>query len=194
MPNLTYEARKSLFAKTEEYSLTDNALVWPGGSAPFSDVDTLRIYSVPGMNVLGLSWVVNDMNRCAVHLKSGKKVELSSQHFLGFAKIEDRSPALLQFARQLAARVRAANPSVRFLTGMPPALWWTWFLIFGGLVLGLLLCILLGLIGLTMVHQNTFATSAFFLVIAALIIGPITFLRAVWRRRTRTLNAEDIPS
>jgi hypothetical protein len=193
VPNATYQARRSLYSQTEEYSLTDNALVWPGGSAPFSDVDTLRIYSVPGMSMLGFGQVMRDMQQCAIYLKSGKSIQLSSLHFLGFGKTEDRSPAFIHFVGLLAARVRAANPSARFFSGMPPGLWWTWFLIFGSLVLGLFLCIVLGLVGMTMAHQITLGTSIMFVVLAVLLIGPITFLRATWRRRTRTLNAEDIP-
>ena len=194
MPDATYQVRRSIAAHVEEFSLTGNALIWSGGSVPFSDIDTVRVYSVPGMQMLGIGLVARTMQRCAIYLKSGKVIQLSSQHFLGLGQIEDRSPALTHFTGELAARVRAANPSARFLSGMPPALWWIWFLTFGGLALVLILCIVFGLIGLTAEHQNTPGTSALFVVLALMLIGPVTFLRATWRRRTRILNAEDIRS
>lgn len=172
--------------------MTDTALVSPGGSAPFTDIDTVRIYSVPGLKMLGAGQVIGSMQRCVVRLKSGKLIRLSSQHFLGAGQIEDRSPALIEFANALAAHVRTTNPNARYLAGMPPALWWSWFITFGGLSLLIVLCIAFGLIGLTMEHQNTPGTFGIFLVLALMLIGPITFLRAIWRRRTRDLNSESI--
>lgn len=172
--------------------MTDTALVSPGGSTPFTDIDTVRIYSVPGLKMLGAGQVIGSMQRCVVRLKSGKLIRLSSQHFLGAGQIEDRSPALIEFANALAAHVRTTNPNARYLAGMPPALWWSWFITFGGLSLLIVLCIAFGLIGLTMEHQNTPGTFGIFLVLALMLIGPITFLRAIWRRRTRDLNSESI--
>jgi ABC-type multidrug transport system fused ATPase/permease subunit len=75
---------------------------------------------------------------------------------------------------------------------MPPALWWFWFLTFGLLALVLILCIALGLLGLTLQHQNSLGTSLLFLALAVMLFGPITFLRATWRRRTRVLNSSDV--
>jgi hypothetical protein len=192
LPNATYQFRRSIAARVEEYSLTENALVWSGGSAPFVDINAVRIYSIPGMIMLGAGQVAQPSRRCAIYLKSGKVIQLSSQHFLGLGKTEDRSQALVHFVGALAASVRAANPTARFLSGMPPVLWWAWFLTFAGLALALILCIVFGLIGLTIKHQNSVGTSVVFLVLVVMLIGPITFLRATWRRRTRTLNAEDI--
>ena len=71
-------------------------------------------------------------------------------------------------------------------------LWWSWFLTFSLLVFVLILCIVLGLLGLTLQHQNSLGTSLVFLVLAVMLIGPISFLRATWRRRTRVLNSPDI--
>ena len=71
-------------------------------------------------------------------------------------------------------------------------LWWFWFLTFSLLILLLILCIVLGLVGLSLQHQNSLGTSLVFLVLAAMLFGPISFLRATWRRRTRVLNSPDI--
>jgi len=193
LPNLTYEFRRSIAARTEEYSLSDSALDWSTGTAPFSDINTVRIYSLPGIQMLGAGQVVGAQQRCTIHCNSGKVIQLSSQHFLGPGNIEDRSPALIHFVNALMAQVLAANPRALYLAGMPPALWWIWFLTFGSLALALGLCILFGLVGLTMEHQNTPATFGIFLVLALMLIGPITFLRATWRRRTRNLNSGSIP-
>lgn len=192
MLNLTYQVRRSLAANTEEYSLTDTALLWPGGSAPFSQIKTVRIYSVPGMWIFGAGKVAYETRRCAVTLDSGAAIEFTSQHYLSFGNFEDRSPAFYPFVSALVAQVRTANPAAQLVSGMPPMLWWFWFLTLGLLVLVLILSIALGLIGLSLEHKNSLGTSVLFLVLAGLLVGPISFLRAIWRRRSRDLNSGDL--
>jgi ABC-type multidrug transport system fused ATPase/permease subunit len=192
LPNLTYQIRRSLAANTEEYTLTETAILWSGGAAPFAHIKTVRIYSVPGMWMSGVRWVVPETRRCAITLDSGAAIQLTNQHYLSLARFEDRSPAFYQFLSALVASVRTANPAAQIVTGMPPVLWWFWFLTFGLLVLLLILCIVLGLLGLTLQHQNSLGTSLFFLALAAMLFGPISFLRATWRRRTRVLNSPDL--
>jgi hypothetical protein len=189
LPNLTYQIRLSIAANTEEYTLTDAAILWPGGTAPFAQVKAVRIYSVPGMRIFGAGRAAFGSNRCAITLDSGVTIQLTSQHYLSLGNFEDRSPAFYQFVTSLAARVRTANPAAQILSGMPPPLWWFWFLTFGLLTLFLLLCITLGLLGLSLEHKNSLGTSLAFLALAAMLIGPISFLRATWRRRTRVLNS-----
>jgi hypothetical protein len=192
LPNLTYQIRRSLAANTEEYTLTDATILWPGGSVPFAHIKSVRIYSVPGMWMSGVRWVVPETKRCAITLDSGAAIQLTNQHYLSLANFEDRSPAFFQFLSALVARVRTANPAAQIVSGMPPVLWWFWFLTFGLLVLVLILCITLGLLGLSLQHENSLGTSLLFLLLAVMLIGPISFLRATWRRRTRVLNPGDI--
>ncbi|MGO8934296.1 MAG: hypothetical protein ACLPLZ_08320 [Terracidiphilus sp.] len=192
MPNLTYQVRRSLAANTAEYSLTDTAILWPGGSVPFAHIKTVRIYSVPGIWIFGAGRSAFGSNRCVITLDSGVAIELTSHHYLSPGNFEDRSPAFFQFVGALVARVRTANPVAQIVSGMPPMLWWFWFLTPGLLVLAIILSIALGLLGLTLEHQNSLGTSLLFLVLALMLIGPISFLRATWRRRTRVLNSSDI--
>jgi hypothetical protein len=192
LPNLTYEVRRSLAANTEEYTLTDATILWPGGSVPFAQIKTVRIYSVPGMWIFGAGKVAFGSRRCAITLDSGAAIELTSQHYLGFGNFEDRSPAFYPFVSALIARVRTENPAAQFLSGMPPMLWWFWFLPFGLLAFLLILSITLGLLGLSLEHKNSLGTSLLFLTLAVLLIGPISFLRAIWRRRTRDLSPGDL--
>ena len=192
MPNLTYQVRRSVAANTEEYTLTDTTLLWSGGSVPFAHIKSIRIYSTPGMWMLGAGKVAAETRYCAITLDSGATIQLSNQHYLSFGNFEDRSPAFYQFVSALAASARTANPAARIVSGMPPMLWWFWFLTFSLLILLLILCIALGLLGLTLQHQNSLGTSLVFLALAAMLFGPISFLRATWRRRTRVLNSPDI--
>ena len=192
MPNLTYQVRRSVAKNTEEFTLTDATLLWSGGSAPFAQIKSVRIYSTPGMWMLGAGKVAAETRYCAITLDSGATIQLSNQHYLSFGNFEDRSPAFYQFVSALAARVRTENPAAQIVSGMPPTLWWFWFLSFSLLVLLLILCIALGLLGLTLQHQNSLGTSLVFLALAAMLFGPITFLRATWRRRTRVLNSPDV--
>ena len=192
MPNLTYQIRRSLAANTAEYSLTDTALLWAGGSVPFAHIKTVRIYSVPGMWMLGAGRVASESRRCAITLDSGVAIKLTSQHYLSLGNFEDRSPALYQFLSALVAQVRSANPAAQVVSGMPPMLWWFWFLSFGLLAFLLILSITLGLLGLSLEHKNSLGTSLLFLILAVMLIGPISFLRATWRRRTRELKSGDL--
>jgi hypothetical protein len=192
LPNLTYQVRRSVAANTEEYTLTDTTLLWSGGSVPFAHIKSIRIYSTPGMWMLGAGKVAAETRYCAITLESGASIQLSNQHFLSFGNFEDRSPAFFQFLSALAARVRTENPAAQIVSGMPPMLWWSWFLTFSLLVFVIILCIVLGLLGLSLQHQNSLGTSLVFLVLAAMLFGPISFLRATWRRRTRVLNSVDI--
>jgi len=192
VPNLTYQIRRSLAASTEDYSFTDTALLWPGGSVPFSQIKTVRIYSVPGMWIFGAGKVAFGSRRCAITLDSGAAIELTSQHYLSFGNFEDRSPAFYPFVSALIAQVRTANPAAQIVSGMPPMLWWFWFLSFGLLAFLLILCIALGLLGLTLEHKNSVGTSFVLLALAVMLVGPISFLRATWRRRTRDLKPGDL--
>jgi ABC-type multidrug transport system fused ATPase/permease subunit len=192
LPNLTYQVRRSVAANTEEYTLTDTTLLWSGGSVPFAHIKSIRIYSTPGMWMLGAGKVAAETRYCAITLDSGASIQLSNQHFLSFGNFEDRSPAFFQFLSALAARVRTENPAAQIVSGMPPMLWWSWFLTFSLLVFVIILCIVLGLLGLSLQHQNSLGTSLVFLALAAMLFGPISFLRATWRRRTRVLNSVDI--
>jgi len=192
VPNLTYQIRRSLAANTEEFTLTDTALLWPGGSVPFAQIKTIRIYSVPGMWMLGAGRVASESRRCAITLDSGVAIKLTSQHYLSLGNFEDRSPALYQFLSALVAQVRSANPAAQIVSGMPPMLWWFWFLSFGLLAFLLILSITLGLLGLSLEHKNSLGTSLLFLILAVMLIGPISFLRATWRRRTRELKSGDL--
>jgi len=192
MPDLTYQVRRSLVAKTEEYTLTDTAILWPGGSLPFAHIKTVRIYSVPGIWIYSAGRSAFGSNRCVITLDSGAAIQLTSHHYLSLGNFEDRSPAFFQFVSALVARVRTANPVARIVSGMPPMLWWFWFLSLGILVFVIIVCIVLGLIGLSLEHQNSLGTSLLFLVLAAILISPISFLRAIWRRRTRNLDSGDI--
>jgi hypothetical protein len=192
LPNLTYQIRRSVAANTEEYTLTDTTLLWSGGSVPFAHIKSVRIYSTPGMWMLGAGKVAAETRYCAITLDSGATIQLSNQHYLSFGNFEDRSPAFYQFVSALATSVRTANPAAQIVSGMPPMLWWFWFLTPGLLMLLLILCITLGLLGLTLQHQNSLGTSLVFLALAVMLIGPITFLRATWRRRTRVLSSPDI--
>lgn len=172
--------------------MTDTALLWPGGSAPFAHIKSVRIYSTPGMWMLGAGKVAAETRYCAITLDSGVTIQLSNQHYLSLGNFEDRSPAFYQFVSALAASVRTANPAAQIVSGMPPALWWFWFLTFGLLVILLVLCIVLGLLGLSLEHKNSLRTSLVFLALAVMLIGPISCLRATWRRRTRVLNSPEI--
>ena len=115
MPYLTYQVRRSLAANTEEYTLTDTVILWSGGSVPFAHVKSVRIYSTPGMWMLGAGKVAAETRYCAITLDSGATIQLSNQHYLSLGNFEDRSPAFYPFVSALVARVRTANPAAQIM-------------------------------------------------------------------------------
>jgi hypothetical protein len=179
----SYEFRGSLRTQTQTYAATDDALSWPGGRLAFEDIASLRLYRVPGMRSLGYGTVVRASRRCTIRARDGKKIVLTDQHFLGFGRFEDRSAAYVPFVRALIASVAACSPGTRLFVGMPPALWWYWFLMFGTLALGLAVIIVFGTIGLVAEGQFTWAPGGFVLLMAAIGIGPAQYLRGLWRHR-----------
>jgi hypothetical protein len=58
--------------------------------------------------------------------RRGRAVVLSSNHFVGLGRFEDRSASFRPFVDALVGRIAAANRNTRFVFGMPPALWWFW--------------------------------------------------------------------
>jgi hypothetical protein len=183
----TYSFRRSIASGMENFTLTESALGCFAGSLPLSDIAVVRLYSLPGMRMAFLK-VTGEVRRCILRFRTGQTIELVSQNFVSLGKFEDRSAAFDQFVSALVTQVSRSNPSAQLVTGMPPRLWWIWFITFGGLTAALVLSILFGAIGLIAEGDLNLATAAFLLVLGVMLIGPATFLRVVWRGRTRPLH------
>jgi hypothetical protein len=126
MDEPVYRCRLSLARKAEEiYRLGDVALAVTGAghdrTLAYADIRAVRVYEAPGFGT-----GIPTLARCVVWPRRGRAVIVSSNHFLGVGRFEDRTASFRPFVEALVRRVAAANRETRFMFGMPPALWWFW--------------------------------------------------------------------
>ena len=117
----SYTFRRNLFERQRTVSLTDQGLHWSDGRAEgtiaYPQVKEIQVYSVMGNEASPASW------RCHVQPVHGKKISLTSLHFLGLGNFEDRHPAMLALCRELFQRAAQVNPSIRYVEGLPRTTW-----------------------------------------------------------------------
>jgi len=125
----TYKLRLSLSSEEATYRLGENALHCTSAKGtralPLAEIDTVRIYDSPGLASLS-GQIAPAFTRCVIRPRRGSAIVLSSNHFVGLGRFEDRSATFRPFVDTLITRLGSANPGARLLAGMPPALWWTW--------------------------------------------------------------------
>jgi hypothetical protein len=125
----TYTLRLSLAGEETTYRLGEDALHSTTAKGtrtlPFAEIGRVRIYESPGMASLS-GRIAPAFARCVIRPRRGRAIVLSSNHFVGLGRFEDRSAAFRPFVDAFMARLRSANPGAQLLAGMPPALWWTW--------------------------------------------------------------------
>ncbi|HXN85380.1 MAG TPA: hypothetical protein VN867_04880, partial [Candidatus Binataceae bacterium] len=125
-PALTYSFRRSIYVPERTYRLGPGSLDWQDerdkGSLKFADVSRVRVYAIPSSIFPTL--------RCVLRSRTGQTVVLDATHYRGFNSTEDRSASYLPFARELVARIAAANAKTDFIMGHHWALWLFWLVIF----------------------------------------------------------------
>jgi hypothetical protein len=184
----TYQFCGSLTGREQTFAVTDGTLTWPGGTLPLEQIASIRLYSVPGMRTVGYGIVARASRRCTIRLSDGHKIALSSQHFLGLGRFEDRSATYTPFVRALLGNLAVRCPQTPLFSGLPPGVWWSWFLTFAILAALLLAFVLFGGIGLAFDGQFTWSGAGVILGFAALATGPISYLRYLWRHRSHRLD------
>jgi hypothetical protein len=190
--DLTYQFRLGLHRGAETYRLTDDALMCSSGYLPLREVAAVRVYSVPGLRSLGNNTLFPPMLRATIRSKNGRGIVLSNLHFVGLGRFEDRTGSYLPFLRALVRGVGERSPGARLVSGMPLAMCWSWVVVFGALVAGLVSIIVVGAIGLIVEKQWSWTSTAFMPPFASVAIGPVSFLRAIWPLRTRRLDMNEV--
>jgi hypothetical protein len=188
MTDATYRFRGSLRVAEQTYAVTDEAVTGPFGSVPLSDIIAVRVYTVPGMRTLAYGTLTQASRWCRILFRDGRKIALSNLHFLGFGRFEDRSATYVPFVRALIGNVAARYPQTPVFAGMPPSWWWSWFLTLAVLAFVLSALALLAGIGLALDRQLTWSTAGVIFVLAILAIGPVRYLRYLWRHRPYRLD------
>jgi hypothetical protein len=62
---------------------------------------------------------------CRVRTRDGAGTLISSAHYTGMLKAEDRSASYREFVGALIKRTAAVNPAARYVTGITPLVWWS---------------------------------------------------------------------
>jgi len=125
----TYTLRLSLASEEATYRLSEDALHSTTAkgtrTVPLAEIGSVRIYESPGAASL-FGQIAPAFTRCVIRPRRGRAIVLSSNHFVGLGRFQDRSATFRPFVDTLIARLESANPGAQLLAGMPPALWWTW--------------------------------------------------------------------
>ena len=191
MDDPAYTLRLSRISEEATYRLGEDALqvTTPGGTKtlPLSEIGMVRIYESPG--VTGFTGqIAPAFVRCVIRPKRGRAIVLSSNHFIGLGRFEDRSATFRPFVDALVARVAATNPAAKLVAGMPPALWWTWVVLLS--VVALVTPVFIVAIVLELVAGRALKLPAIIstLIVIGTAAGFVSYARVVKRNRPRRLT------
>ena len=184
MDEPVYRCRLSLYRKGEDtFRVSDVALAMSGGgrerTIALTDIRAVRVYESPGLGTFP------GFARCVVWPRRGRAVVLSSNHFVGLGRFEDRSASFRPFVEALVTRIAAANRSTRFVFGMPPALWWFWVALL--FAVALLAPLSLIMIVAALVQGRDIAAQAFVPlgIVFVVFLGLFGYIRQLRRNRPR---------
>jgi KDO2-lipid IV(A) lauroyltransferase len=115
MKDLSYSFRASAFSNERTYRLGADGLEWHEGSRPcrlaYAEVDKTIIYKVRFAGSSATHW------RCVLGSRFGGKVKLCAASYTGWRRVEDRIESYMPFVKELEARIAAANPDCKHLSG-----------------------------------------------------------------------------
>ena len=189
-PITTYTARLSIKRLETTYALNQAAIVWSGGRVDLDQIRSMRLYTVPGLTMIGAGAVSPFTRRCVIRSTHGRALVLSSQHVLGVGQFENRAATYRPFVQKLARRVATVNPKARLLGGMPRAVWWFWFASFGSMTL-LGSVVVVAVVGVLARQGLSWSGGGLLMVSIGITVSMLAFLPGVWRRRSHTLCESD---
>lgn len=191
MADPVYRFRLSLLRKEETWRLGDAALhrVENGvaRSIPFAGIDSIRIYHAPGLRVGG-GTAAPAFERCVIRRRGGRPVVLSSNHFAGLAKFEDRGATFRPFVDALVGRVAAANPRTLFLAGMPPLLWGCWLVLLVAVAVVAPLTVVLIVVELSAGESLSPGLIAAVVILLGVLFSFAAYVRTIRRNRPRRFD------
>lgn len=189
MADSEYRFRLSLARKEETWRLNDEALECAAGGRewrlPFAEIRTIRIYRSPGLGVFAPTFA-----RCVIRPRRGKAVVLSSNHFAGLGRFEDRLSSFRPFVEALTRRVAAANPGAELVAGMPPGLWWTWAVVLALAAIVTPLAAVMIVVDLTSGRGFNPALLVVMAILLTLFFGLSGYVRTLRRGRPRRFDPQ----
>src|SRR5262249_14146707 len=107
----SYAFRARAFAREKTYALREGALEWredgQEGRLAYRDVERIRVFQERFWGRARTYWA------CELFARGGARIRLGSAHRVGLRAVEDRTDAYMPFAKELEARVSAANPEAQ---------------------------------------------------------------------------------
>jgi len=190
MDGPVYRCRLSLARKGEDtFRLDDRGLSVTGGGRDrtfsYAEIRAVRVYESPGMGG------IPGFARCVIWPRRGRAVVMSSNHFLGIGRFEDRLPAFRPFVDALVRRVAAANRETRFVFGMPPVLWWFWIAIL--VAVAMLAPLALVMIVVELANGRGFSGPGLIAlgIVFTVFLGLFGYIRQLRRNRPRRFEPRD---
>jgi hypothetical protein len=184
----TYTLRLSLASEEATYRLSEDALHCTTAKGtrtlPFAEIGMVRVYESPGQTSL-FGQIAPAFARCVIRPRRGRAIVLSSKHFIGFGRFDDRSATFRPFVDTLLARLGSAHPGARLLAGMPPALWWTWVALLAAVALVtpvFIVVIVQELIAGRVLQMPAVLSS---LIVFGAALGIVSYARVLRRNRPR---------
>jgi len=187
----TYTLRLSLPSEEATYRLSEHALHCTTAAGtrtlPFAEVDLVRIYESPGLASLS-GQIATAFTRCVIRPRSGRAIVLSTNHFVGLGRFEDRSATFRPFVDALIARLGSANPGAQLLGGMPPALWWTWVALL--VAVTLVMPVFVGVLAKELIAGRPILVPAIVssLIVLGTALAIVSYVRVLRRNRPRRLT------
>jgi hypothetical protein len=178
MTDFSYRCRPSILGTEVTWTLTPSALESSTGArVPFDQIVAVRLYGTATLGSRKGRTPAPGTLRCVIRPVHGRALALTSSHFLGLGRFEDRSAEFEPFIHELLLRVRAIQPAAQLLQGIPPALWWSWCAI--GVA-----CALVGAFGVIIVIVELWTKghlSLEVLVLLPVVAGMLFSARTIWR-------------
>ena len=163
--SLTHTVRKSLFHADWIFELRKDALYWRYGrwenKVPYTEIDS--------MNLTTWASFAGDRYQCTVHRRRGRKVKITSHHYVGLGDFEDRSDTYAPFISELCRRVASANRDARFVAGST-GLW-----LFSVVLAVLMLCVGIGVVVVGLSEGVFSATGTVIPLMTMIMVGPLVW-------------------
>jgi hypothetical protein len=190
---LVHRVRGSVFAIEAEWRLAGDRLAWgeisdgasqQGGLIALDQIASIRLWREPKRGGARMF--------CRVRTRDGAGTMISSAHYAGMLKAEDRSASYREFVGALITRTAAVNPTARYVTGITPLVWWS-------VVLGL--AGFFGALGVFLIAVGVFAVLAWrelfstrlVVGLALVAIGAPNLIRWLLWNRPRTFDPTNPP-
>ncbi len=151
---IRYAVRPSILTAETTYQVSEDALSWSAGTrgnhVPLGDIVSVRIFTSPAVRYRFVADApFGGLDMLVLKLRDGRSLSVRSKHYRRFGVFEDRAATFIPFVNAVISRVGEVNPTARFVSGMPTALWWLWIVVSAIVALAMTFGVLMVIIAAT---------------------------------------------